>query len=108
MQMNSHGSISHRSRCRGVSIGGRQTDRLTDDFRVNGGLSLRLTMGRRFSCANMEMRTGVYANAQNVSHLGDGTEDLVATRKKELRWIQVRKVNKDSGESEILKRGGCV
>lgn len=66
-------------------------------------LSLRLTMGYHFPRVNMEMRTGIYTNAQNVSHLGDVAEDLVAKRKKELRWIQVQDVSKDSLGSEWMR-----
>lgn len=59
-------------------------------------------MGYHSSCVNMEMCTGIYTNAQNVSHLGDVAEDLVAKRKKELRWIQVQNGNKDSLGSERM------
>lgn len=69
MQVNSHGS----ARVAAVAywlVAAAQTDRQIIP-ELMAVLSLRLTMGHHFSCVNMEMRTGIYTNAQNVSHLGD-------------------------------------
>lgn len=100
----SSGRASQHSRCHGVLISGSRTAGQII-LELMAGLSSRLTMGNHFLLCRYEPGFMLMQRTWAIWETQRG--DLVAERKEELRWIQLRKVvNKDNLESAILKEAG--